>query len=357
MKPVRIAISMAVLALAVSACSGSAKQEAASEVQPAAVRAVPAASVQASAQTRAVGVLAPRDEIRLAFKVGGVVDAVSVDSGDVVRKGQLLAALKRAEVDASVTQAAEAVEKARRDLERAKQLRIDEVATEEQVQDLTTAYNVARSNLQAIRFNASFARIEAPVDGIVFDRMVEAGELVQPGQPVVVLGSTGSGWVVRVGLADRDAVRVETGAAAQVTFDAFPGREFAGKVSRIGASADRVTGTFEVEIEVQPDGARFARGLVAKVALPLAQLPDVASTATVVPVTALVDANGSEATVYVLDREKNLARRKQVALGPLLGDQIVVTAGLVAGDAVITDGAAWLTDGRAVRVVGANGPG
>jgi multidrug efflux pump subunit AcrA (membrane-fusion protein) len=315
------------LALAVSACSGGGKQEAASEVQPAAVRAVPAASVEATSQTRAVGVLAPRDEIRLAFKVGGVVDTVSVDSGDVVRKGQLLAALKRAEVDASVTQAAEAVEKARRDLERAKQLRIDEVATEEQVQDLTTAYNVARSNLQAIRFNASFARIEAPVDGIVFDRMVEAGELVQPGQPVVVLGSTGSGWVVRVGLADRDAVRMETGAPAQVTF------------------------------EVQPDGARFARGLVAKVALPLAQLPDVASTATVVPVTALVDADGKQATVFVLDRQKNLARRKQVALGPLLGDQVVVTAGLVAGDAVITDGAAWLTDGRAVRVVGANGPG
>lgn len=357
MKPVRIALSTALLALAVSACGGSAKPEAASEVQPAAVRAVPAASVQANAQTRAVGVLAPRDEIRLAFKVGGVVDTVSVDSGDVVRKGQLLAALKRAEVDASVTQAAEAVEKARRDLERAKQLRIDEVATEEQVQDLTTAYNVARSNLQAIRFNASFARIEAPVDGIVFDRMVEAGELVQPGQPVVVLGSTGSGWVVRVGLADRDAVRMETGAPAQVTFDAFPGREFAGKVSRIGASADRLTGTFEVEIEVQPDGARFARGLVAKVALPLAQLPDVASTATVVPVTALVDANGRQATVFVLDREKNLARRRQVALGPLLGDQVVVTAGLVTGDAVITDGAAWLTDGRAVRVVGANGPG
>lgn len=357
MKPVRIATSMAVLALAVSACSGGAKPEAVSELQPAAVRAVPAASVAATAQTRAVGVLAPRDEIRLAFKVGGVVDTVSVDSGDVVRKGQLLAALKRAEVDASVTQAAEAVEKARRDLERAQQLRIDEVATEEQVQDLTTAYNVARSNLQAIRFNASFARIEAPVDGIVFDRMVEAGELVQPGQPVVVLGSTGSGWVVRVGLADRDAVRMETGAPAQVTFDAFPGREFAGRVSRIGASADRVTGTFEVEIEVQPDGARFARGLVAKVALPLAQLPHVASTATVVPVTALVDADGGQATVFVLDRAKNLARRKQVTLGPLLGDQVVISAGIVAGETVITDGAAWLTDGRAVRVVAANGPG
>jgi RND family efflux transporter MFP subunit len=302
-------------------------------------------------------VLAPRDEIRLAFKVGGVVDAVRVESGDVVSKGQLLAALKRAEVDASVTQAREAVDKARRDLDRARQLRLDEVATEEQVQDLTTAYNVARSNLAATSFNASFARIEAPADGIVFERMVEAGELVQPGQPVVVLGSTASGWVVRAGLADRDAVRMETGAPAQVTFDAFPGRTFPGKVTRVGAAADRVTGTFEIEIEVQPDGARFARGLVAKVTLPLAPLPDVGPTTTVVPVTALVEANGREAIVFVLDRERNLARRKAVALGPLLGEQVVVTAGLAAGEAVITDGAAWLTDGRAVRVVGDPGPG
>jgi RND family efflux transporter MFP subunit len=356
MNPVRNAIPMALLALFVGACS-SGQQETASEAQPAAVRAVPAESVQTATQTRAVGMLAPRDEIRLAFKVGGVVDAVTVDSGDVVRKGQVLAELKRAEVDASVAQAAEAAEKARRDLERARQLRIDEVATEEQVQDLTTSYNVARSNLDAARFNARFARIEAPADGIVFERMVEAGELVQPGQPVVVLGSTASGWVVRVALADRDAVRMETGAAAQVTFDAFPGRTFDGKVSRIGAAADRITGTFEVEVEVQPDGARFARGLVAKVALPLAQLPGVAASATVVPVSALVEADGQQATVYVLDRAQNLARRKQVELGPLLGEQIVVTAGLVIGDAVITDGAAWLTDGRAVRIVGADGPG
>ena len=125
------------------------------------------------------------------------------------RRGQPLAELKRAEVEASVAQAAESVEKARRDLERAKRLRADEVATEEQVQDLGTAYNVARANLDAVRFNASFARIEAPVDGIDFDRLAEAGELVQPGQSVLVLGATDSGWVVRIGPSDRDAIRVE----------------------------------------------------------------------------------------------------------------------------------------------------
>ena len=353
----RSAAIIVVAALAVlGGCGGSDGSGAApveAKSAPAPVRSEPVTSATIAHQTRAVGVLAPRDEVRLAFKVGGIVERVLVDSGDPVRKGQLLAELKRAEVDATVAQASEAADKARRDLERGRRLRLDEVATEEQVENLTTAYNVARANLQAARFNAQFARIVAPADGVVFERLVEGGELVQGGQPVVVLGATGSGWVVRVGLADRDAVRVVPGAAAEVTFDAFPGRVFPGHVTRVGAAADRVTGTFEIEVEVLPDGVRFARGLVGKVAMPLAQLPDVGDDSTVVPVTALVEADGPRAVVYVIDRRHNVARRKDVTLGPILGEQVVVTAGLEVGEPVITDGAAWLTDGRTVREVAA----
>lgn len=318
------------------------------------VRAVLVESVQIPNDVRAVGVLAPRDEIRLAFKIGGVIDQIAVEAGDRVQQGQLLAVLKRTEVDASVSQAAEAVEKARRDLERARRLQADEVATEEQVQNLTTAYSVARSNLDAVRFNARFARIEAPVDGLVLQRLSEENELVQGGQPVFVLGATGAGWVVRAALADRDAVRVDLGDAARVVFDAFPGREFAGKVTRVASSADPLTGTFEVEIEVAPDGARFARGLVAKIALALGEGEQVVAQ-TVVPVTAIVEADGHDATVYVLDADAGVARRKQVAVGRIVGDRVIVLAGLDAGEQVITDGAAWLADGKPVRLVGDTG--
>jgi multidrug efflux system membrane fusion protein len=340
--------------LALVACGGQPAPDESTAITPAPVRAEAVMSASSVQQTRAVGVLAPRNELKLSFKVGGVIDTMLVDAGDRVRKGQPLAALKGAEVAASVAQATEAVAKARRDLERAQRLRIDEVATDEQVQDLDTAYKVARSSLEAVRFNASFASIAAPADGVIFDRLAEAGELVQPGQPVLLLGATDSGWVVRTGLADRDAMRIEVGQAASVVFDAFPGRTFDGKVTRIGASADRLTGTFEVEIEVQPAGTRFARGLVAKVALDLEPLQATAADAMLVPVVALVEANGPQATVFVLDAGRNVARRKQVTLGPILGEKVVVTTGLQAGEQVITDGAAWLTDGRAVHVVDAD---
>lgn len=315
------------------------------------VRAVPVESIEVAREVRAVGVLAPRDEIRLAFKIGGVIDRITVEAGDRVQRGQPLAVLKRAEVDAAVAQAEEAVEKSRRDLERARKLQADEVATEEQVENLTTAWNVARSDLETARFNARFARIDAPADGVVLQRLSEESELVQGGQPVLVLGATGEGWVVRAALVDRDAVRVEPGDRARVTFDAFPGREFEGTVSRVASSADPQTGTFEVEIAVVPGGARFARGLVAKVALSIA---DAATTEprTVVPLTAIVEANGPSAIVYVVDPRDGVARRRQVTVGPIVGERVVVVAGLEAGEQVATDGAAWLADGKPVRLVG-----
>ena len=329
-------------------CGDDPSPAAAPAERAAPVRTAPAETAAVAAGVRAVGILGPRDELRLSFKVGGVVERVSVDVGDRVRAGQMLAVLKRAEVDAAVAQAAEGVEKSRRDLERARQLRADEVATQEQVEDLTTAYNVARSNLEAAEFNARFASIVAPADGVVLQRLAKASELVQGGQPVLVIGATSEGWVVRTALADRDAVRVNLGDEATVAFDAFPGRRFAGRVTRIGSSADPYTGTFEVEIEVVPDGARFARGLVAKVELAIG---DGDASQTVVPVTALVEANGPAAIVYVLDAGAGVARRRSVTVGPITGGRIVVIAGLDPGEQVVTDGAAWLTDGRPVRVL------
>jgi RND family efflux transporter MFP subunit len=348
MRTTPVAAALAALAL-LAACGRDSPPAPVAPREAAPVRAVPAERAAVDAAVRAVGILAPRDEVRLSFKMGGVVERVTVDAGDRVRAGQVLAVLKGTEIDAAVAQAAEAVEKSRRDLERARQLRADEVATQEQVEDLTTAWNVARSNLQAVQFNARFANIVAPADGVVLQRLAKADELVAGGQPVLVVGATTDGWVVRTALADRDAVRVDLDDAATITFDAFPGRLFDGRVTRIGSSADPQTGTFEVEVEVAPGGARFVRGLVAKVELAIRGADD--TPRTVVPVSAIVEADGPVGVIYVLDPAGGVARRREVTVGPIVGGRVVVLAGLEPGEQVVTDGAAWLTDGHAVRVV------
>ncbi|MBS0396234.1 MAG: efflux RND transporter periplasmic adaptor subunit, partial [Proteobacteria bacterium] len=336
--------ALVALALALTACGH--RGDAGPETAARPVRVAPVRSAALADTVRAVGLLTPKDEARLSFKVGGVVDSIRVEEGATVRAGQLLAELKRAEVDAAVEQARQASAKAARDLERARALYADGVATLEQVQDLTTAASVAAAALRGAEFNASYARIVAPGAGVVLRKLAEAHELVQAGQPVLVVGGAGRGWIVRLGLADRDVVRIAPGVAARVTFDAWPGQTFDGRVANVASSADPATGTFAVEVQVEPGAARFVQGLVAKVTL----TPAAARVGAVVPVQALVEASGSEASVFVLDRARGAVRRTTVRIGRLSGTEVEVLEGLTPGEEVVVDGGAFLDNGEAVQV-------
>ncbi|HUG03027.1 MAG TPA: efflux RND transporter periplasmic adaptor subunit [Steroidobacteraceae bacterium] len=340
-----MSVAAIVAALALAACGNG--DEAANGKSATPVRVALVETTPAVESLRAVGVLAPADEVRLAFRTGGLVDAINVEQGQAVRKGQVLATLADDEVASAVAQARAVADQAARNLDRGRALLADEVATREQVEDLTTASAVAQAQLRSALFNARHARIEAPADGIVLRRLAEPDEQVAPGQPVLVVGNTAGGWIVRAALPDRAVVQLETGQAADVTFDAFPGQRFAATVVEIAAAADPETGTYEMKLAVDPAGARFVQGLTAKVVIADAD----ADAVTVVPVTSLLEADGRVAAVFVI-AEGGIARRISVETGRLFGERVEVLKGLSPGDRVITEGAAWLDDNDAVRVLG-----
>jgi RND family efflux transporter MFP subunit len=334
-------------AILAAGCSGSEGAPAAAEgAQP--VRTAPAVEAPADATLHAVGVLGPKNELRLAFKVGGVIASIAVDEGDAVRRGQLLATLDRTEIDSTVARAVQASEKAERDLDRAKALFEDDVATLEQVQDLTTAARVARADLDDARFNARYGQIVSPADGVVLRRIGEPSELVQAGAPVLIVGDLDSGWVVRAAFADRDVVRLAIGDEARLGFDAFPGVIFTAHVQRIANASDPLTGTYEVELAADTTSERFVQGLVARVDVaPRSQ----AGMRLWIPVSALLEADGERATVFVLATGEERVERRGVRIGELHGDRVEVREGLDAGAQVVTEGAAWLEDGAAVNVL------
>jgi len=349
-RPAARTASWLAAALLAAACSGGGEPAGDGPAgTPVRVAEVEQVSLQSS--LRAVGVLAPANEVRLSFKTGGVIASIEVEQGQLVRRGQPLASLAQQEVAAAVAQARALADKAERDLERGKALYADEVATREQLDDLTTARDVARANLHAAEFNARFARIEAPADGIVLRKLAEPDELVAAGQPVLLLGDTSGGWIVSASLSDRDIVRVQLGDSARVTLDAYPGQSFTATVTELASAADPRTGTYEMKLSVSPDGARLVQGLVAKVEMTGAA----GSGVPVVPVQALLEADGSEAIVYVVARreEAEVASRVAIRLGRLVGDRVEVLGGLEAGERVVVEGASYLRDGQAVRVLGA----
>lgn len=346
-RPPASAAAALALALALNAC-GEAPQEQAPRATP--VRVAEIERSPLAAGIRAIGTLAPAEEVRLSFKAGGVVAAIEVNQGERIRAGQRLATLARDEVEAAVAQARAVLDKAQRDLERGEALYADEVATREQVEDLRTARDVAAAGLRAAEFNARFATIVAPGDGMVLRRLAEPGELVAAGQPVLVVGNTSGGWIVRAHLPDRDVVRIESGSVARVSLDAFAGRGFEATVTEVSSAADPLTGTYEVKLAIDPQGLRFVQGLVAKIELP--GEPGAAAVP-VVPVESLLEADGPRAIVYRVspDGEGEVARRIDIRLGQWVGTRVEVLEGLAEGDRVVTEGAAYLRDGEAVRVL------
>ncbi len=297
------------------------------------------------------GTLGAKEETPLGFKIGGVVASVAVDEGDRVREGQLLAALSLTEIEASVAAAREGRDKARRDLTRVEALQQDSVATLSQLEDARTGLQVAEAQLRAAEFNRQYAEVRAPANGVVLRRQIEAGQLVAPGTPVFVVRLERGGLVLRAGAADREAVRLSEGIPAMVSFDAYLGESFDGRVERVGVAASPMTGTYEIEISVNPANRSLASGLIGRARI----TPGASSPAVTVPTESLLEVDGRWASVFVLAPDSSRAERRRVQVLWMDGGVAALAGGVDTTSRVITAGATRLSDSTRVRVVPAAG--
>jgi multidrug efflux system membrane fusion protein len=299
-----------------------------------------------SLPVRSSGLVVSTKEVKLSFKTGGIIAAIYADDGTTVKKGQLLATLNQSEIKALVTQAANGYDKAVRDYNRAKNLFADSVVTLEQFQNVETAMNVAKANLEITTFNLNHANIYAPDNGIILKRLVEANEVIAPGYPVFLFGITGKQWKIRAGLADRDFVRIIPGDSARVMLDAYPGVIFYAIVSQMGESANPLTGTYEIELDLLPCNQRLASGFVANLEI----YPSRTEALYRVPVGALIEAEGQTAYVYFVS-DSLTAEKIKINIVGIVGSSAAVTGGFGNVTEVVTDGAAYLTEGEHVTVV------
>jgi len=319
------------------------------EVKKTPVVLVPVEKQDISRPLYAYGHLASLKEVKLSFKTGGIIKRIWLAEGQPARAGQMLASLDLVEIESAVKQARSAFEKTKRDLERVKNLYQDRVATLEQYQDLQTALQVAESQLQAAEFNLRFSEIRAPADGRILKRLVDENELVGPGMPVFFFGSRAENqeWLVRAGVSDRDWVRLRHGDKASISFDPYPGTAFTGRISQIAEAPDPLTGTYEIELTLDPTGEKLVSGLVARVDI----FPGDKRPYFVIPVEALVGAEGEEGRVFTVDQKSGTARQVAVRIGFLFADKVAVLSGLEGIDRVVATGAPYLVDGSPVQVV------
>lgn len=326
---------------------GAAKKESVREEKPVPVKEVMVKRQSASIPIHTSGRLSPGVQSKLSFKTGGIVQRLYVDEGQSVKKSQLLASLDLAEINARVVQAQNAFDKAKRDKARVKNLYDDRAATLEQMQDVTTAYDVAKANLDIAHFNLKHSKIHAPANGKILKRMAEINEMISSGYPVFIFGSTDEHWVVKVGVNLRDVVKLTLDDRASVTFDAYPGKQFQAVVSSISEAVDPASGTCEVELtmETPAQPVKWISGFVAAVDI----YPALSRMYTFIPIDALVDAEGEKGFVFVVENGK--ARKVNVTVTHLVDNFALVPDGGELIKKVVTDGAAYLTDGTNVEVV------
>ena len=336
--------------LFISGCKPS-EQKKQVEILPVQVRIQTVRSVEYKIPVRATGLLGTTTKMKLSFKTGGIIKQINTREGRLVQRGDILAVLDLSEVKAQVNQAHIGVEKAQRDMDRARNLYHDSVATLEQYQNARSAYELARAQKQIADFNLQHSRITAPSDGKIQKILVETNEVIGSGYPAILFASTENDWVVRAALTDKDVVKFSIGDSARIFMDAFPDTEFKAEVSELGAVADPVTGTYEAELLILHADPQFRTGFISRVEI----YPTLVSHSLVVPIEALQDASDQKAHVFVYQEDvqnnQYRARKRNLKTGRILGDNVVVLEGLEEGELVITEGAKYLRANVEVEVV------
>ena len=291
------------------------------------------------------GKLSSKTELKLSFKTGGIISSIFVDEGRKVKKGQVLAKLNLSEIQAQVNQARLGLDKAERDFRRANNLYKDSVATLEQLQNVTTALNIAKSNVKIAEFNLQYSTIKAPSNGKILKRIAEENEIVGPGNPVFLFGSTDNDWIARVNITDKDIFSLKLNDKAGIQFDAYPDKIFHATVTEIGNSADPYTGTYEVELTLKRTDTKFASGLIASVDI----YPSKKEKFKIVSVNALIEGNETEGYIYqVINKSK--VKKLKIKIYKISDNNLFIKSGVEPGAEIITEGVSYVNGKSEVNV-------
>ncbi|MFC0588059.1 efflux RND transporter periplasmic adaptor subunit [Novosphingobium aquiterrae] len=312
------------------------------------VRVTQVGSRATAAMLSAVGTVHLRRETTLAFTSPGRIARISVNEGDRVARGQVLAALDMTTVDAQLAAADAEQVRTAAELKRSAALLDKGWVTKARLDNARAAYQSAVATSRVRRFAANTARIVARGGGVVLARPAEPAQTVDAGTPVLVVGDERAGYVLRLPVSDRDAVRLRAGAPAMVKIAALGEGEIAATVSQIGGRADPATGTFAVELAL-PSLPGLRSGQIGSAQLTVSE--SAGDGALLVPPAALFASRAGEGFVYVVPAGSNRVMLRKVSVADARDGGLVVTKGLAPGEWVVVSNLDRLSDQTKVNPV------
>jgi membrane fusion protein, heavy metal efflux system len=282
--------------------------------------------------------------------------------GDRVAAGQPLAELASLEVGRArggLREAEARLALAEQVLERKRRLAEERIAPRREVQEAEAeraaaegSRAAARATLDSLRVPSEDAggrfALTSPVPGVVIERGLVRGQVVEPGRVLFKVGDLARLWVV-AHASERDAVRVREGAAARVTIAALPGSTLEARVALVGRQVDAASRTIPVRLELANPSGLLRPGMSATVALPIGE----GQALLTVPGAALQRLH--DAWCVFVPRESGVFEVRAVGRGRDLGGEVEVLSGLAAGETVVVEGAFLLkAEGEKAEGAGAH---
>src|SRR5215467_5291833 len=355
----RMRTTSLVTVLGIAALLAGCKGEAA--VKEESIRPVKVAVVEAGPPGRTLtysGVVRPRIESALGFRVPGKIVARLVNVGDRVSVDQEIARLDDTDLRLAENAARAAVASARSrrnvandHLERAKVLLpkaiISQAAYDTRRNELDAAeaaMETAEAQLRQAVNAVGYATLKADKAGIVTTVMSEPGQVVSAGQAVIAQAEAGE-TEIAVGVPEQDAGHLTVGQQARVTLWAGPRVSILGRIREIAGQADPASRTYAVRITVDTPPPAMRLGMTASVALTI----DDEATPLVMPLTALAESDGGP-VAYVVDQANNVVRKTAVTVAGIAESGVRIASGLQPGDMVVSAGVQFLRDGMRIRL-------
>ena len=273
----------------------------------------------------------------IAPQTAGRITKINAEIGDFVKKGQVLAEIDKVQLQQAQLQ----LHNQEVELERLRALYNAGGLSKSDLDAVELQYNVAKTQVQNLIENTTLL---SPINGVITARNYDAGDMYAMAAPIFTVEQI-SPVKLLVAVSETDYSKVKKGHKVTVKAEAFPEREFTGKVERIYPTIDPSTRTFNVEVVISNGDLALRPGMFARVEVNFGSNNHV-----VIPDVSVVKQQGSgERFVYVLNEDGTVSYQK-VELGRRMGTEYEVISGLKDSSIVVTGGQIRLKDGVKVSV-------
>jgi RND family efflux transporter MFP subunit len=304
------------------------------------------------------GMVESDHQANLSTIVMGTVTEVPVEVGERVKKGDVLIRIKddqilaqKSQLEANMVQAKANLENTEKNYNRIKNLYAEESATSKELDDISTMYEIAKANMDALnaRMNEvnemlAYTTIRAPFDGIVARKFVSEGDMAAPGHPLVAVADPGL-IKITANVPEQWISKISEGDEVNVSIESAGIYNAAATLIAVSEAGDPMSRQYAVEAKLNDAGisSTLKTGMFAQLGMNLGS-----NEALFIPKSALVY-RGQLTGVYTLS-DDNKAILRWVRLGQSSGDQVEVLSGLTPGESYVTEANENLRQGLTLNV-------